>query len=709
MPSDTGVRSSAPGKIAASIVCAGLAALSLTGTPPALAQDGGDSYIDTLVVTAGRVEESLRSVSTAVTVIPREEIERFGASDMGTLLRQYGVQLGEYATGLSVIKMRGFGSNSSPNATGDIVLLIDGHRSGNENPILMPLDNIERVEIIRGGASVQYGSDAHGGVVNLITRRGADKTRIMTQAGLGSWSRRIGKFAASGTAGKFDVAMSFGYSERDNYHFPPDSQEYYQTKEYSKTVYSANIGYNFSDDHRLGVIISGAQGLFGNSGAMNPIRQGGGWYYNGIGTNVTAAMRESVTARATRFVDLWYEGNIPEYNLGIQARYFTGKTIMEQNANRRINALLNRYDNDFQGASAIVNWNNDLLHLTGGIDYYREDYSQDNEPTFTTAYPVSSTSASEDKGIYLIAKLSLLDGDLWLNAGGRYDEYALTSTLDTNPIRNRGRKGTQRLTHFSPAAGATYSVADWFKLRVNYSQTFKVPSSRQLVNDTISVSGSTTYHSVGNPNLGPETAKSWEFGFDAERYGASLSATYFMTDFTDKIAQQPFGTETVDGITMTRRMYVNVPGITKFHGFEVFLDWNLGEAFGWGFELRPYLSAMRLLKYHTDGEPETLISNLNLNYGLVLGIPNVGLMASVDVTYYGKQFPSAASSSAARREFGKYTVVDFHLQKTVYEWEGKGKLIARADVFNLNDAFYMNTNQYVMPERNYLFTLKYEY
>jgi vitamin B12 transporter len=534
----------------------------------------------------------------------------------------------------------------------------------------------------------------------------------VAQQSIGTWNRQSSKLAASGMVGKLDFSVSAGYSKRDNYSIPPQSQEYYQTREYHKYVYSANVGWNFSEDHRLGVVYSGADGLFGNPGAISPVlRPDGERYYSGIGENVGVARNEAATKRATSSVDLFYEGRLPEYGLSMQLRYFMGKTIMEQDYNRKLTlSPLNKYHDHFRGANALVSWNNDILYLTAGVDYYREEMTQDDERTIYNnagLYRVNSETTVQDKAVYLLGKLNLLSEALWFNFGGRYDEYVITNTLDTNPNRNQGRKGTRKLTSFSPAFGATYMAADWLKLRANFSRTFKVPSTRQLVNDSITA----TQHSIGNPDLRPETARSWEFGFDAALYGASLSATYFMSDFKDMISARSMGYDNIDGIRRTVRQYHNLPGITRFRGIEVFLDWDLGRTFDWGFELRPYFTAVKLFKLHEpDGEALTLISDLNMNYGLVFGMPESGLQASVDVTYYGHQRYSSSSASLAWfNRFGRYTVVDLHVSKTLYSSEDMGDLSARVDVYNVGNQFYMTNANYVMPERTFLFSLKYEF
>ncbi|MDR2461232.1 MAG: TonB-dependent receptor [Deltaproteobacteria bacterium] len=680
-------------------------------TEEAIAQVTADagSFIDAIVVTASRVEERLRGVSTSVTVIDQEEIERYDAPDMGTLLRQYGIQLGEMGIGSSVIKMRGFGTYSSPNGTGDIVLLIDGRRTGNENPVMMPLDNIERIEIIRGGAAVQYGSDAHGGVINLITRRGTDKTRIVVSQAVGSFDKLVSKFAASGKFNNFDYSLAFGYSSSGDYTFPPNEVTYRQTKVYHKYINSANLGYSFNENHSLRFIITGAQGLYGNPSYQIPLHSDGSYWFDGIGANTTNG-QESTTYRKNQSFDLIYQGNIPQVDLNILLRYYWGKTIYETNDDRRSpNELWAFYDNRFKGVNAIFSWNYNFLHLIAGFDYFSQHYFQDVYKNRALSSYAKFPSSADDTGAYLIAKVDLLDERLWFNAGVRYDKYTLTNVLDTNPNRNQGRSQSQNITHVSPAFGISFLVTDWLKLRFNFADTFKVPTPRQFVYD--SFSGTT--HAVGNSNLKPEMAKSWEFGFDFDRYDINLSATYFMTNYKDKISSYTVGTEVINGVTYTISSYRNDPGTTKFTGIELYADWDIGASLDWGFELRPYINFTKLFDYHSaTGAPETLISNLNLNYGLVFSSLDFDLMASLDFTYYGIQYPSVTATSIREgrdRPFGKYNVMDFHLTKGLFELADYGKISLKVDIYNITDEFYMSSNTFPSAGTNFLVTLKYDY
>jgi len=157
------------------VVCGAL--LSLSITQAAFAQ----SNPSTLIVTGTRFEENLNQVPANVKVITRDEIANSTSNNIPDVLSQIGGlnvrslnpgQLNLDAT----VDMGGYGAT----ANSTTLILIDGQRI---NPIdslpvswgSIPLDSIERIEILQGGASVQYGNGAVGGVINIITNGNTSK------------------------------------------------------------------------------------------------------------------------------------------------------------------------------------------------------------------------------------------------------------------------------------------------------------------------------------------------------------------------------------------------------------------------------------------------------------------------------------------------------------------------------------------------------
>ena len=153
---------------------------------PAWAQTG--SALDTLVVTAAREAQPLRTVTADMSVIDRAAIERSGATGVADLLAQVpGVQItrnGGPGQTTSVF-LRGMGNQHT-------AVFVDGVRFNSQELqggalwAALPLAQIERIEILRGPAAAIYGSDAMGGVVQIFNRRGDGPLRAYAEAGLGN-------------------------------------------------------------------------------------------------------------------------------------------------------------------------------------------------------------------------------------------------------------------------------------------------------------------------------------------------------------------------------------------------------------------------------------------------------------------------------------------------------------------------------------------
>lgn len=131
------------------------------------------SSLDEVVVTATKVEEAAEDIANDVTVITRKEIESGSYRNLSEVVRSVtGLKLFEYGSpgASSSVSLRGSTSEQT-------LVMIDGKRLNKPgdgqvdlNAIPVPLENIERIEILRGASSALYGADAMGGVINIITK-----------------------------------------------------------------------------------------------------------------------------------------------------------------------------------------------------------------------------------------------------------------------------------------------------------------------------------------------------------------------------------------------------------------------------------------------------------------------------------------------------------------------------------------------------------
>ncbi|HLU79550.1 MAG TPA: TonB-dependent receptor plug domain-containing protein, partial [Burkholderiaceae bacterium] len=163
-----------------------LIAASVCLSPLSLFAQDAVPALENIVVTANRQSQALADTLGDITVIDRQALQRAGADSVTTLLsRQPGVQVTDNGGRQTPTGVMLSGANAN-----HTLLLIDGGRvnssvQGGANWMAMDPATIERIEILRGAASSLYGSDAIGGVINIITRKGDSSRPLSAWADLG--------------------------------------------------------------------------------------------------------------------------------------------------------------------------------------------------------------------------------------------------------------------------------------------------------------------------------------------------------------------------------------------------------------------------------------------------------------------------------------------------------------------------------------------
>lgn len=184
--------------------------LPLAGGPVVTALTPDALPLDALIVTASRRLQRLADAPVTTELIGRREIEAARVPDISTLLTQrLGIQLeGGHPAGEGVM-LQGLGSER-------VLVLLDGQPlvgrlSGTLDISRLPTSMVERIEVVKGSQSSLYGSEAMGGVVNIITRSsGAEPWRVGLDATTGSQGRMDLSGTVAGNAGDFDVLLDLG-------------------------------------------------------------------------------------------------------------------------------------------------------------------------------------------------------------------------------------------------------------------------------------------------------------------------------------------------------------------------------------------------------------------------------------------------------------------------------------------------------------------
>lgn len=653
------------------ILCAQLLAVIWVQNIFAVEPAPRPAMMNEVVVTASRTEESITTVSSNITVITRDAIRQSAANNVGDLLAEESIgHIHKYPGSLISIGIRGFRTDTHGNdLQSHVLILLDGRRAGTGNLAKILTKNIERIEIIRGPGAVQYGSAGMGGVINVITRRGADNSLFVEGYG-GSFDTAEGTIGGTVFANNLDFAGSYTHGTRGNYAIG-SGEQYQNTGINYESGLSANLGYSFSETNRLGLIFT----RFEVDEAGSP----GYLSLNDL---------DDYSDKKNYSVDLTFEGQCPVTGSKLLARYFVGQDEnswmdpIPSNPSGWDDGTAAENKTDQQGAQFQLTGDLGPTTLTAGFDWL--DYAVENSWT-------PNTTTYSNPALFLLTRSSFLEDRLSINIGLRYDWY------NVEVQEPAGRNADDN--HFTPQIGLAWMLTNTLKLRAQYGEAFMMPSADQMAADFTSFGRRV----VGNANLNPEQSSTWEGGIDYNQNCLSGSFTWFYTDFEDKIV--------TDFLTDGSSTWKNL-GEATISGIEAEIAYDIGMPLGWTWEVRPYLNITILTKYKDDttGKDLQYISGSNYSAGLVINDGNT-IFCRLNVAYAGSQDITDYESGYPYQDIklDSNIVTDLTASWKFYENERMGAFTLRGEVRNLLDDDYAYVKGYPMPGRGVYAGLRWEY
>jgi len=438
--------------------------------------------LEEVIVTASRLEEPLRYSPDSVTVVTGEEIQKKGKKIVLDVLRD--------VPGVFIRQNSSFGGSSSIYLRGannaHTLIMIDSVRVG--DPMAgdgkmsishLSTDNIERIEIIRGAQSVLYGSDAIGGVINIITKKGRGKPEFYFSAEGGSFETFREKFGVSGANDK--VSYSASVSRLDTKGISKADEDLGNTEQdyYHDTNISARLDAQLSETVRAGFSIRHSQSKMD---------------YDDTGVDANKVQASDITSFSTNFeqdIFDWWQHIV---KLG------TTETKREYTKNNGV------FDGTYKGTTKLASWQHNFFikdkdTFTAGFDYQEESGDVQSTGGNITEQKVDTNS------LFIQNKWTPFQG-FSFTLGMRHDDHQTFGGEDTY-------KGA--LAYLYEETGT--------KMRGSYGTGFRSPSLYQL------------YSSYGDLNLKPEESKGYDVGIDQELFGKKvlLSVTYFHTRIDDLI------------------------------------------------------------------------------------------------------------------------------------------------------------------------------
>lgn len=511
------------------------------------AATGAQTQMEEMVVTATLLPTPTKEVPVPVQIITRKEIEESRANDLSELLTEYLPEpMQKYPGALSSMSIRGFRTNTTgSDIKGHVLVLIDGHRAGTGNVATLPLDNVERIEIVRGPGSVIYGSAAMGGVVNLITRKGKGSPSLIAGVEGGSWDYIKGYGGVSGGILNDRVGFSFtGRTMRQGSYDMGGGPKVPNTG-YNDEAYSLSLQATPHPDHTFSAVGNYYHGF--DIGTPDP---------DYFPTNETDSKRilrgYGSVAYDGAFPACGFNWHLSYYNVYDKPTYFTPLATYGYTSST--------YLTEMQGVRSTFSLPTfSFGELLVGFQWDGIEAGSSTEPT---GFNYSPNSHYDNYA--LLAEQKIKWDKLTVLLGVRYDIFdeATKPTPGLDVVSQ-----SETFDHASWRGGLTYSFFDWLTGRAAVGTGFRAPTADELSGRYQSGSWMKI---VGNPSLKPETSTTFDIGADVDYRGFRAGLGWFYTKFTDAISSG--FPATVDGDT-TWTTFRNVEGAI-YSAFEATLSYK---------------------------------------------------------------------------------------------------------------------------------------
>ena len=584
------MKKSTTGKMRRVLAASVLAALVPGAVCFAEGESGGYIYsLNEVVVIATRTENTLEKVPASTQVITSEDIKRSSSTKVRDLLSTYAniFQKNHSHGGGHDLVIRGMNTEHS-------LIMVNGRRianeagaSGLENSRALDrinISDIEKIEIVKGPSSALYGSEAMGGVINIITKPSTEQT-ILTGLEFTRDDKSHWWHLDTGRQGNISATVDARFNKEKRDVIGADST--YSNDYGTAQNYNASLNYYFNDDNylnfyggyysqhlksdtdipelkdfpvQMGSMTLHGKAKIGGENTKTYKQENYGMSWNGktdnnqwqIQTYVSkfnwaddsSSKVYEVIPGTDRMSQMAYAGFV-------KSRYNSYDFHKSQN---RIWAIEGR-DTMKVG---------DHHRVTFGSEYVKNKVSGTvlgangenvNQITINGKTQSVSEKVITTYAAYVQDEIEL--GKWFIVPAIRYDHHSMFGS------------------HSSPKIGVTYSATDHFRIKANYGKAFKAPSISHLYYDLDTRMGNKYNHIIGNQNLKPEESKSWDLGFETEFGKGYASLTYFDNDVTNLIGtrDKPIG---VDSNNHDIYQYINI-GKARIKGVENTLGYRFND------------------------------------------------------------------------------------------------------------------------------------
>lgn len=690
------------------------------------AQDYQQSYdLDETVVTATRTQLPLKSVPQKVELIGSEQIKMSPALNAADLLKNLvNLDIIQYPGASAQVSMRGY--QPVAHKRNYTLLLIDGKPAGTTNLATIPSAFIERIEIVKGPYSVVYGSDAMGGVINVITKKPTEDRQGMVNIGVGNFARsNVSGYASGRLSDAVNASIGFSRQAQDkDYRIGKnnllgvndlekkilDEKSYGDVMGNSKySIYQIMGKLDFQLSDHWSTLLSAD--LTNGNDIETP---GNYWHSYGLSKQDFSRLFTSLDIKRQS-----------QNNTLMISPYFTTNTESNYNNNQGLkvddkgevisNTFISSKETQRQYGLNITDSHRWMeFSLLGGVEVKCNDIlSQRFSDKITAIVPYRPdhsilTTALFAQGTYSTEKL-------FVNAGVRMD-YTRFTMMANEFLKNE--KKSSSYFNFTPSLGAKYFITPNLNLHASVGTAFYLPDAYKVAGsyEIINWKGKKEIYK-GNPNLKPEKALSFDLGlgFLNNKY-ITADITYFQSNYRDRSVSDY---SNVDYIT-----YKNA-NTGLIQGLEFMTSVNMAQVFGsYNYDLRLYANFTHLFRNtftETDKDGNKITKDIPRvrrttgNFGISYNNHN-GFTTSLNARYIGHRFEEnfmhGLRPGITEKDFyakGGYTGTEKypllqHPKHLMFDFSTFYKVTEHitvgVQVNNLFDENYTEKDGYNMPGRN---------
>lgn len=466
-------------------------------------QEGKDT-LENLTLSASKFSAKTTETGKVVVTINRQQLEKAGSRDLSQVITEMGgVFINGYTNNAGKDKsiyLRG-GKVDYTLITVDGIPVYDASGIGSNFDIrYIPVDAVERVEILKGSQSTLYGSDAIAGVINIITRKGG--TKPFSGSGVinyGSYNTLRANAGINGAIKALDYNLAFTHFSTDGFSEakqPATATQAFDKDWYKQNSLQANIGVQVAKGFRVQPFLRYSK----NSGALDNDAFVDERDFEYDATNLQTGVKNSISIGRAQVAVL--------YQLNKTSRNYLDDSTQSRNGFYRFSQSAYKATEHF--AEAFVVYPFSFFKLTAGGDFRSAgtDYSATQISAFGSSKVAQSADSVKQTQSSLYAALNFTKDVFSIEGGGRFNhhsEYGSNVAFNINP---------------------SVLLAKEVKLFANLSSGYKTPSLYQL------------FSVYGNKDLKPETSLNLEGGaqFFFDDGKGQVRVTYFDRAVKDVIA-----------------------------------------------------------------------------------------------------------------------------------------------------------------------------